>query len=116
MQALLSEELNMHCSISVCTPWLRYEVIILLYWCICSHLQYKQQYRNSMTKLFADLELKKQKMEEQESKDKKKQREEEDAVEFKVKKEKEWKSEWEVGITRLLHVARYVKFSRKYTN
>ena len=60
-----------------------------------------------MTKLFADLELKKQKMEEQESKDKKTQREEEDAVEFKVKKEKEWKSEWEA---RLLHVARYVSF------
>ena len=49
-------------------------LIILLYRCICSHLQYKQQYRNSMTKLFADLELKKQKMEEQESKDKKRQK------------------------------------------
>ena len=83
-------------------------LIVLLYRCICSHLQYKQQYRNSMTKLFADLELKKQKMEEQESKDKKRQREEEDAVEFKVKKDKEWKSEWEVGITRLLHVESFL--------
>ena len=77
-------------------PWLRYEVIILLYWCIFYNIQYKQQYRNSMTKLFADLELKKQKMEEQESKDKKRHREEEDAVELKAKREKEWKSEWEV--------------------
>ena len=48
------------------------------------YLSHQQQYRNSMTKLFADLELKKQKMEEQESKDKKRQRDEEDAVEFKV--------------------------------
>ena len=55
-----------------------------------------------MTKLFADLELKKQNMEEQESKDKKRQREEEDAVELKAKREKEWKSEWEVGTMRLL--------------
>ena len=63
-----------------------------------------------MTKLFADLELKKQKMEEQESKDKKRQRDEEDAVEFKVKREKEWKSDWEVGITRLLlHVASFLE-------
>ena len=99
MQALLSED---HCSILVCNLWLRYEVIILLYRCICSHLQYKQQYHNSMTKLFADLELKKQKVEEQESKDKKRQGEEEDAVELKAKREKEWKSEWEVGTMRLL--------------
>ena len=55
-----------------------------------------------MTKLFADLELKKQKMEEQESKDKKRQIYKEDAVEFKVKREREWKSEWEVGTMRLL--------------
>ena len=81
-------------------------LIILLYWCICSHLQYKQQYRNSMTKLFADLELKKQKMEEQESKDKKRQKRR-GGGRCRVQG-KEWKSEWEVGITRLLHVESFL--------
>lgn len=50
-----------------------------------------------MTKLFADLELKKKKMEDQESKERKRQRDEEDATELKTKKEKEWKSDWEVS-------------------
>lgn len=59
-------------------------------------LQFKKQYRNTMTKLFADLEIKKQKMEEQESKERKRQREEEEEVAEKAKKEKEWKQEWEV--------------------
>ena len=58
--------------------------------------QYKQLYHNSMTKLFAELDIKKQKMEEQDSKEKKRQREEEEAIEVKAKKEKEWKTEWEV--------------------
>ena len=88
MQALLSESLTSLYYISMYIPWLRYEVIILLYWCIFYNIQYKQQYCDSMTKLFADLELKKQKMEEQESKDKKRQREEEDTVEFKAKERK----------------------------
>ncbi len=60
-------------------------------------MQYKQLYRNTMTKLFADLELKKQKMEERETNDRKRQREEEDAAEEKIKKEKEWKQDWEVS-------------------
>jgi len=49
-----------------------------------------------MTKLFADLEIKKKKMEEQESKEKKRQRDEEEAIDQKAKRDKEWKSEWEV--------------------
>ncbi len=61
-------------------------------------LQYKQQYRNTMTKLFADLELKKQRMEEAEANERKRQREEEDAIEIKAKKEKEWKQEWEASL------------------
>lgn len=59
-------------------------------------LQYKQLYHNAMTKLFADLELKKHKMEEAESKDRKRQREEEDLIQLKAKKDKEWKKDWEV--------------------
>ena len=54
-----------------------------------------------MTKLFADLELKKQRMEESESKERKRQRDEEDALEAKVKKDKEWKHEWEVCWQRI---------------
>lgn len=57
--------------------------------------KYKEEYRKTMTKLFADLELKKQRMEESESKERKRQRDEEDALEAKVKKDKEWKHEWE---------------------
>ena len=49
-----------------------------------------------MTKLFADLELKKQKMEEAEGKERKRERDEADAIAHKAKKEKEWKEEWEV--------------------
>lgn len=49
-----------------------------------------------MTKLFADLELKKQKMEEVECNERKRQRDEETAIGFKAKKDKEWKQEWEV--------------------
>lgn len=60
-------------------------------------MQYKQVYRNTMTKLFADLELKKQRMEEAEANERKRQREEEDAIELKAKKEKEWKQEWEAS-------------------
>ena len=55
-----------------------------------------------MTKLFADLELKKQKMEEMESNEKKRQREEEDAIELKAKVAKEWKQEWEVSLYHAL--------------
>lgn len=49
-----------------------------------------------MAKLFADLELKKQKMEDMESKERKRQRDEEDAIELKAKSAKEWKKDWEV--------------------
>lgn len=49
-----------------------------------------------MTKLFADLELKKQKMEKAEGEDRKRQREEDDLIVTKAKKDKEWKQEWEV--------------------
>jgi len=57
-----------------------------------------------MTKLFADLELKKQKMEEAESKERKRQREQEEALELKTKKEKEWKEEWEVPTFNQCHL------------
>lgn len=78
------------------SPYVDYQ--IQPYHTLSALLQYKQLYRNAMTKLFADLELKKHKMEEAESKDRKRQRDEEDAVEHKAKKDKEWKQEWEVCV------------------
>lgn len=49
-----------------------------------------------MAKLFADLELKKQKMEDAESKERKRERDETNAITHKAKKDKEWKQDWEV--------------------
>ena len=58
--------------------------------------QYKQVFHNTLTKVIADIELKKKQMEEREHNERKRQREMEEEIEAKAKREKEWKKEWEV--------------------
>ena len=58
--------------------------------------QYNQLFHNTLTKLIADLEIKKKQMEEREHNERKRQREMEEETEAKAKREKEWKKEWEV--------------------
>lgn len=66
--------------------------------CVCfSSMQYKQLLHNTLTKVIADLEIKKKQMEEREHNERKRQREMEDELEAKAKREKEWKKEWEVN-------------------
>ena len=62
-------------------------------------LQYKQVLHNTLTKVIADLEIKKKQMEEREHNERKRQREMEDELVSKAKREKEWKQEWEVIIS-----------------
>ena len=65
-------------------------------------LQYNQLFHNTLTKLIADLEIKKKQMEEREHNERKRQRETEEETEAKAKREKEWKKEWEVSHPRKL--------------
>ena len=59
-------------------------------------MQFKQLLHNTLTKVIADLEIKKKQMEEREQNERKRQREMEEEIEAKAKREKEWKKEWEV--------------------
>ena len=111
----------------------------------CDHwlAQYQQQLRNQITKMFADIEIKKKEIEEQEERDRyktnthtmhirphthtrahihthihthacapqctshyrKRQREEEEELAEKAKREKEWKTQWDVsGRVCFMHV------------
>ena len=54
-------------------------------------------FHNTLTKVIADLEVKKKQMEEREQNERKRQREMEEEIEAKAKREKEWKKEWEVN-------------------
>jgi len=57
--------------------------------------------KNSLTKLFVDLDLKKKAMDEIDARERKRQREEEDEAKDQIKKEKQWKEQWEVLATHL---------------
>jgi DnaJ family protein C protein 8 len=58
-------------------------------------LQYRQALRNTLTKLFADVEMKKKKLEERDQSERKRQKEQEGAEQDKVKRQKEWKQDWD---------------------
>lgn len=60
-------------------------------------MQFKQLLHNTLTKVIADLEIKKKQMEEREHNERKRQREMEEEIESKAKREKEWKKELEVN-------------------
>jgi DnaJ family protein C protein 8 len=58
--------------------------------------KYRQALRNTLTKLFADVEMKKKKLEERDQSERKRQKEQEGAEQDKVKRQKEWKQDWDV--------------------
>ena len=64
--------------------------------CVCP-IQFKKLFHNTLTKVIADLEVKKKQAEEREHNERKRQREMEEEIEAKAKREKEWKKEWEVS-------------------
>ncbi|CAI8007383.1 DnaJ homolog subfamily C member 8 [Geodia barretti] len=57
--------------------------------------KYRQALRNTLTKLFADVEMKKKKLEERDQSERKRQKEQEGAEQDKVKRQKEWKQDWD---------------------
>ena len=69
---------------------------IILCVCVCP-MQFKKLFHNTLTKVIADLEVKKKQAEEREHNERKRQREMEEEIEAKAKREKEWKKEWEVS-------------------
>ncbi|XP_065908382.1 dnaJ homolog subfamily C member 8-like isoform X1 [Dysidea avara] len=59
--------------------------------------EYSKQLKKLITKLFADIEIKKKEMEKAEERDRKRQLDEEQKQIDAIKKEKEWKQEWDAG-------------------